>query len=149
MQLGSGFGAACASAGLDIGADDNGDGDARGSEDPPPELGAGSVDPPIAPLPWADFHGPSAAGYVYKDGHHTVRIQRPDDGGNRVWITCYQHPSCRANVGDRDGHPSNEEIFAWLFEVAKAERHMPLAQRKELARQHMTIARERWGVRGR
>ena len=122
---------------------------------PPDEGDVGVDDPSVAlpaappPDPWSLFSEPSMLGYVYSEGRSVVRIQRPEDQPTRCWINCYSHPSCRANVMNRDGSPTNLEIFEWMYSVERATPLMTGEQRKALAQRHMQSARDKWGARRR
>jgi len=121
-----------------------GDGDLGGGDGGIPD-GPPPVPPPpeAPPPPWAGLAAPSPLGYVSDAGGRWVcRVQRREHEG-RVWINCYRHAGCRANV--KAPGPSNEEVFRWLFDVEASTREMTRAQKQELVARHKTLAKERWG----
>ena len=129
-----------------------GDDDTRGDgdNDPAPVLVGDAALPMFGPPlpPWSNLTPPSARGYVYQDGRCVMRIQR-QGVPLRVWANCYLHPSCRVNVPAAERGPTDNDLFRWLFDVEPAPGWMDQRQREALARQHMQLARDRWGLRGR
>lgn len=84
---------------------------------------------------------------MYSGGRSILRIQHPPGDPGRLWVNCYRHTNCRVNLRYHDGHPSNAEIYEWLYSVQESTREMTDDVRKDLARRHQQLARDKWGLR--
>ena len=74
------------------------------------------------------------------------RIQNHD---SRIWINCYQkHPQCRLNF-EANGGPTQDDIYMWLCAVKPGDYAMPNEERRDLAREHMKLAKDKWSAAAR
>lgn len=115
------------------------------------DAGAVPSEPPsaqLAPLEqrWREITDPSALGYMYFGGRSVLRLQVGKPKGSAT-INCYAHPGCSALV-PIGRCPSLDALKKWYFEVPRPEADASKARRKQLATEHMAIARSRWTASG-
>ena len=97
--------------------------------------------PPLAPA----LEGPSPMGYYYLDGRSVLRVQRGAPPKS-ITINCYRHPNCRMLLGESRCPPDDEEFKAWFFQVEAPRPGASADDRKELAKLHMKLGRDRWSA---
>lgn len=120
---------------------DNGEGASQ--EEALPNEGAGA--PPVVREPWMDLGPVTALGYVYDSTPRSVlRIQRGKPK-NSVTINCYLHTGCRMLLTEARC-PDDDTLKRWLFEVPAPTPGMQKEELANLAQQHMSLGKGRWGA---
>ena len=82
------------------------------------------------------------AGYAYYKHRSVMRIQRGKPK-NSVTINCFRHASCRLTIAEARC-PPDVDLYKWLFEVDENLPGDTGEARKEKAKTHMSLGRDKW-----